>query len=75
MFSYEKERHKVRLDVPLFIDWLHIWYCCRKKGAYDAYTELIKHSNLSVRRDLDLIRFIRAKRLHGFGLNTVLSKI
>jgi hypothetical protein len=72
----------VRLDVPLFIDWVHLaWklrccFCCVKKkhAGWKAYNDLIKSSNVSVSRDLDLIRFLRAKRLHGFGLNSVLSK-
>ena len=28
----------------------------------------------SIERDLDLVRFIRAKRMHGFGLSLNLSK-
>lgn len=35
----------------------------------NSLKELTKSSQESIARDLDLIRFIRAKSMHGFGLS------
>ena len=51
LLFFEKERHKIRLNVPVLIDWLHLWmlltkavlFVCRrcpqkKRLGYDSYS-------------------------------------
>lgn len=42
--------------------------CCKAKTRFEAYSEMTEASYSSIKRDLDLVRFIRAKRMHSFGL-------
>jgi hypothetical protein len=88
---FEHEREKVRINVPLFLDWviiseyikkiICICFCCRCVNKrcnrfttpFTAFSELNQSAGASVHRDLDLIRFIRAKRLHGYGMSMLLN--
>jgi hypothetical protein len=36
---------------------------------------MVEAGSGAVKRDLDLIRFVRAKRMHGFGLTQLLPNV
>ena len=82
MLFFENERKRTRINVPLFLDWLHlsvlVQQCfCRKRArvtGYKSYRLFSEISGESVSRDLDLIRMIRAKRMHGFGLGLLMDE-
>jgi hypothetical protein len=77
LLKFDTDRERLHTGTPLFFDWLHLanYFCCsgKKRKAYRAFRDLTNTSTISVGRDLDLIRFIRAKRLHGFGLSLLMN--
>ena len=54
-----------------------LFSCCKPKyyRATQAWQEMVEAGSGAVKRDLDLIRFVRAKRMHGFGLTQLLPNI
>ena len=67
---FQDQKDKVHLRVPLFLDCLTL-YCCRKWTT--EYSRLTQACYDSVERDLDLVRWVRAKRLHGYGLSLLMT--
>lgn len=69
----------MEIDVPKYLDFQQakafLCYCCRRSvvKAFDEYSEAIELGNDATAQDLDVIRYVRRMRSHGFGLHFLLS--
>jgi len=48
--------------------------CCRDRRSFAKHKQLADYGADKIAKDLDLLRFIRSKRAHSFGLNFILKQ-
>ena len=68
---------EVEVDVPVWLDWLIVkekLCCCFRNGLFKEYDKALNKAVGTFEADMDLFRFIRRKRMHGFGLHFLLGK-
>ena len=50
-----------------------VFFCCKSK-EFIEYDKIVGLGMSNFKTDMDLIRTIRRKRMHGFGVNFILPK-
>ena len=69
---------EVEIDVPYYLEFsqlYHILCKCDRKASkkYHLYSKIVDMGEDNLKADLDMVRFIRRKRMHGFGLHFILG--
>jgi hypothetical protein len=66
----------IEIDVPTKLDWSLLFYflCCCRKKKFRAYRMISELGSQNLVADMDLIRFVRRQRMHGFGIHFGLNK-
>jgi hypothetical protein len=67
----------IEVDVPRLLDWQLLLnkICCGKcDRAIPSYQKVLDLGMDNLTADMDIVQFIRRKRMHGFGLHFLLNK-
>ena len=76
-----RPNENLELDVPFWLDWEYLRYlfyscCCfcfGKGKRFHDYLKVMRNGMVHINTDMDIIRFIRRLRMHGNGLQFVLT--
>jgi hypothetical protein len=75
----QRKNTDLEIDVPRLLDFkliISIVGCgkCASRAAVPPYRKAVKMGYSNFEADMDVIRLIRRKRMHGFGLHILLNK-
>lgn len=73
----KKDNGDFILQVPKYLDWEQLWsFCCCfiRNQTYKDYTELVKKGADNYSQGMDIVTFVRRKRMHGYGLLFLLNR-